>query len=188
MGWAQMVKGIANAANENLQGGLKAADAYYTQRINGINYGAQAAVLNTQAETMDYLSGQAMERAGLAQEAGEQTAERRARQASEDIGSARAHAAGAGFLVGKGTAKSVEENIRAGAAEDIETINRNTWMDVWGHTQEAANLKAQGILTRGDAEVARINKKLSKKLGTLGAIYEVANGVHRGGMAFLNSF
>lgn len=154
---------IASAAG----GGYSAYSSYQQGKAQETANRAAAEEAMRQAELEN-------ERAGIAQLAGEQEAEKRSRQLAAAIGAEYATWAGNGLMVdgrGKDTLGSVLSTTVAEAEADISTIRDNAAMEVWGHQSNAAALRAS-------AANSLIAGRNASAAGTTGA---VAGGISTGG-------
>ena len=129
---------------------------------------AQAAEKERQARLEDA-------RAGIAQIAGEQEAERRSRILANDIGSMYANFAGNGLAL-DGTAKdTIGAALRTQVGEaqsDISTIRDNAAMTVWTHQANAGSYRASAanarIAGRNQAALYRAQAKSAARSGRAG--------------------
>lgn len=138
-------------------GGVSAYSSYQQGK-------AEKATADMQAEQYRQQAKLEQARAGQAQIAGEQEANKRALQLSQEIGSTYATFAGNGLELG--TSGSVGDALRTTAkagGQDLSTIAYNTQMNVWGHLANAE-------VYQNDALIKNYEGKAAKKVGTLSAI------------------
>lgn len=148
---------IIGAAAALAAGGMSAYSQIQSGKAEEKAAQAQAQQLRIQAENE-------RARAGVAQLQGEREAERRYLSLSQDIGSLYANFAGNGLDINAGG--TVANALTATANEaylDVDTIQDNTAMNVWGHLANATQYENQ-------AGLASFRGKTAKKTSTLGAI------------------
>lgn len=149
--------GITMATLAAVGGGVSAYSSYQQGK-------AEKAVADMQAEQYRQQAKLEQARAGQAQIAGEQEANKRALQLSQEIGSTYATFAGNGLELG--TSGSVADALRTTAkagGQDLSTIAYNTQMNVWGHLANAESYL-------NDAQIKNYEGRVAKKTGTLKAI------------------
>lgn len=156
MGVELIIAGVAATA-ALAGGGIAAYSQYQAGKAQNAAAQAQAQQLQIQAENE-------RARASVAQLQGQQEAERRYLQLSQDIGSMYANFAGNGLEISNsGTVGSALKTTVTEAGQDVKTIEDNTRMNVWGHLANATQYMNQSSL-------AIFQGKSAKKSATLGAI------------------
>ena len=148
---------IVGAVAALAAGGVSAYSQYQAGKAQDKAAQAQAQQLQIQAENE-------RARASVAQLQGQQEAERRYLQLSQDIGSMYANFAGNGLEISNsGTVGSALKTTVNEAGQDVKTIEDNTRMNVWGHLANATQYMNQSSL-------AIFQGKSAKKAGLMGAI------------------
>lgn len=156
MGVELIIAGVAATA-ALAGGGIAAYSQYQAGKAQNAAAQAQAQQLQIQAENE-------RARASVAQLQGQQEAERRYLQLSQDIGAMYANFAGNGLEISNsGTVGSALKTTVNEAGQDVKTIEDNTRMNVWGHLANATQYMNQSSL-------AIFQGKSAKKSATLGAI------------------
>lgn len=145
-------------------GALSAYSEYQSGKAQDKAAQAQAQQLQLQAENE-------RSRAAMAQIQGQQEAERRYLQLSQDIGSMYANFAGNGLEISNsGTVGSALKTGVTEAGQDVKTIEDNTRMNVWGFLSNATQYENQ-------ASLARFQGKSAKKSGMMSAIGAGVGGI-----------
>lgn len=153
----ELTTAITMATLAAVGGGVSAYSSYQQGK-------AEQQAAEMQAEQYRQQAKLEQARAGQAQIAGEQEANKRALQLSQEIGSTYATFAGNGLELG--TSGSVGDALRTTAkagGQDLSTIAYNTQMNVWGHLANAETYQ-------NDAMIKSYEGKVARKTGTLKAI------------------